>query len=1038
MKCSYKKLRKNIIEGVFLISMVTLSITTMQGQYYQPGEESIRIKWEQLKGDDLSIIYPTNLNREGARETAKFYYNTIKNLNLIYGNSNYSAPFSKQFPLVIHPYNANSNGVTLWSPRQIHLLTLTNDAISYPQDWNMQLALHEWRHAWQISHFNKGFWKILSYIFGEEVIGLAGGIYPSSWFLEGDAVVAETEVLGVGRGTNANFLSTTLDAIIPNNYSDPNNFAYKKNRSWDRWRFGSLKYYSPNRYEVGYMINAMARYESGDYFLSDKILNKERRGILNANIVANAFEKYSGHTHREYTQDSLLQKFYYLNTPVDFIEKMKGEKINLKRINTSKSEKVSGAERGYYTEYDYIIELSKDTLLATVGSYGYATHLLMITRNNGEWKDEILRPMGSIGLGISSYKGEELIWTESVTDPRWGQIARSKLFSYNIRNKELKDLTPTLNKSLSFYAPSKSGDTLYAVAYSPLESTSQIYAVRNLLTNSELSDKILDLGLDCQITALSIDDKNLFFLGLEKGASENMYLYKLENFRKNDKPIRLLGFGNHLVKNMTTANNKVYFVTDYFGKEMICSVSSNANSLLTPDDMRIESSLTNVRDYDVSGCDDKLYIVHKDNDRGQFIYEQDSQDIEIKISDWEFDYPLAKELHRQSIQAQKEIADNKANENSAISNIQDYKIERYSKGGHLFNFYSWKPFYMNINSVTAGSYDSFVDESNLGFTLMSQNTLGTATTMLGYSYNLHAHRSAGHAKFTYSGFYPIFEGEIHVGDKGIIGNKTSVRSYVQSYIPFNLSKNGWSKGVTPLIYWHYKNYDYVLDNMGQNAMGEIVYKVRLKDRHLLLASLSGYSVKHTQRANYFPKIGIGGRVYAGFSPNSGGYFGNIYAAYSYGYLPGLAFNQGLRVSAAYQKQNVKSYFLDNLIAEPRGYTEDIYAKNYLRFTADYAIPIYLGDISLGAFAYLQSVNIVPFYDLGLYKNDQWKNRSSFGADITFRTHLFRIGFPLSIGVRYARTSAPCDISSYSKAYYKEKNIGDGKKNYASLIMEISF
>ena len=143
-------------------------------------------------------------------------------------------------------------------------------------------------------------------------MGAASAIYPSRWFLEGDAVVAETQMSSGGRGRSGFFLCEILKCIVPED-GDASEYFYGKNRSWDRFRFGSVKAYSPDHYSVGYMINAMARHHSGDVDLAHKILNYETSHFMSANVVASAFKEFTGKTHRQYVKDSLLQAFLTLN-----------------------------------------------------------------------------------------------------------------------------------------------------------------------------------------------------------------------------------------------------------------------------------------------------------------------------------------------------------------------------------------------------------------------------------------------------------------------------------------------------------------------------------------------------------------------------------------------------------------------------------------------------------------------------------------------------------------------------------------------------
>ena len=1074
------------------IILFFLFSSAIRAQYFTVGEEPAGTKWMQMKSPDIpefSVIYPKTADTVLSRYMAMNYLGYLWLAKIT--NScgvDYSAPFFKTYPTVIHPFNAASNGVTLWAPRQIHFYSIPPTEMSYPQYWTEQLGIHEGRHAWQMAHFNKGFWKIMSYIFGEQAIGLASGVYPSAWFMEGDAVVAETEIGNVGRGTSPSFLRGTLGSIIPETLENADEatlkkyFAYGKNRSWDRWRFGSVKYYSPNRYEVGYMINSMARYTTKDPNLSDKILEFERRQPLNVNVVANAFEKYTGYTHREYTKDSLLQKYYELNTPTKFLKLMEQQTIKYSRITGDtekcwyrkmnlylKSDKVGGTDKGYYTTYSNVKQLSENKLVAIVSGYGTTPYLVVIPSvyttygqitlegfKIGRWRlgsdADILRPMSYSADGLETYNATKIFWSEQVQDPRWGQVVKSKIFCYDLTDKSVSEVETEMPY---LYKPTIHNDTLYAIQYKPMFRGSSIVAVKDLKNGKTISENNVLYISENQITDFQINN-NALYLCTITNFTANCYIEKKERGNQQSEP--LLKVNRHIIKNLDLKGDKLYFITDYFGKDVLCSLTDNkliasdngaaANEIGTVgsvgvvvtakepmysmSEVKIESSLIDINSYDVSNYGDNIFLSKFDGERGSFVYKQAAQSIALNPDTLEFINPVAAELNRQLHEKLEPLR-------GKITPATNFQSTPYHKGSHLFHFHSWSPFFADVSGATSGSYDQIVNEGDIGLTAYSQNTLGTAITMLGYSYSFHNHKNAGHAKFTYTGWYPVIEASAHVGDKKVLGNKISFRSYLSAYIPLNYSRNGWQRGVTPQVYWQFKNYENVVDVVGETAEGKSIYRVHTRDRHMAVGTISAYSVFPIAKAQHFPRLGIGGRLYAGFSPKGGHYFGSITAAYIYAYLPGFTFNQGVRVSAAYQRQAVKTHFLDNFIAEPRGYTEDIYGKDYMKATIDYAIPIYLGDISLGPIAYLKSVNVVPFADLGLYRrNSVWRNRSSVGLDVTFRTHLFRIGYPLSIGFRYARTYRPGDIGSYSYSGYKAAGGGNGRKNYIGLLMEITF
>ena len=87
----------------------------------------------------------------------------------------------------------------------------------------------------------RGINKILHTIFGEEFWGGSFGLVVPDWFLEGDAVYAETKYSNAGRGRMANF-SMPYRALS----------FYSKSWNYPQVRNGSFKKLLPNQYVFGY------------------------------------------------------------------------------------------------------------------------------------------------------------------------------------------------------------------------------------------------------------------------------------------------------------------------------------------------------------------------------------------------------------------------------------------------------------------------------------------------------------------------------------------------------------------------------------------------------------------------------------------------------------------------------------------------------------------------------------------------------------------------------------------------------------------
>ena len=143
----------------------------------------------------------------------------------------------------------------------------------------------------------------------------------------------------------------------------------------------------------------------------------------------------------------------------------------------------------------------------------------------------------------------------------------------------------------------------------------------------------------------------------------------------------------------------------------------------------------------------------------------------------------------------------------------------------------------------------------------------------------------------------------------------------------------------------------------------------------------------------------------------------------YGYLPGLTRTQGFRLSASTQYQfPTGAPFGENSVnMAPRGFTSadmrTIARKTafQVKLTADYAVPIYVGDISwFSPVAYISHFLLVPHVDwlgFGMARNGKGTAEKSSllsaGADFTVELgNFFWAPFPCSLGVSASWLGGP--------------------------------
>ncbi len=988
----------SVLLRVSVFAAMLLNTNTIMAQFFVTGDNPASVKWNYIKSENYKIIYPQEIDSLAYRYLWLLESERERIMAGLEVNP-------KRIPVVLNPYTTLSNGTVVWAPKRVELYTLPPANRGYAQNWEMQLVLHESRHVGQMTNFTQGVFKPLSWILGEQMAGAAVGIYAPKWLLEGDAVVAETELSKAGRGRSASFMEYYRASFLSGEY-----------RSWERWKYGSFRQYCPNHYAFGYLLNSTIRVKSGNYLVAGGLFKTYLREFYNPDVHNTAMEDVTG-----------LRQKGLLKASIDLYSKEWCEIYDDKSGFTDYVEMPHKKSR-YYYEYSNPVEVGKDSLAFIRYSKDNATELVMLSDNEefmAEHRkgEKLLKVMSNSADGLEAHDGT-IYWIESIPDQRWGKRYYNTLFAYDLKSGQIRRLS---HKS-SYNNPviSECGKFLSVVEY-PVTGGSDLAILDARTGRKVLSVPAPEGG---QFTESAWIGETIYALAItEKGLGVFSIDLESELERSGGKGSACVD--QALWKRVLNEQHK-----------SICSLASHDGWLYFESDMDGVSNIYffNPQTEELQRCTNSRFAAHEPYySNGRLYYtdlrlggkvpvytesvfpaDKGGNPASSKDNGWRTPYiengevrngyvfEVAETLSRQADDyfASKDISSN----DSLEAGMFKYQPKRYRKGLNLLRFHSWAPVYYNADKIMSMSYDKFYETVALGATVYSQNTLGTAITMLGYSFREGHH--AGHFSFEYSGLYPVFKittdynathrkkykfeekdgkTSLSVLDNGVPLFELSTLAYV----PINLSSNGWQRGLIPQIQWDYEN----------NAF----YSKKLdgyKNRQEVIYGLQYYQMRPVAEAEIFPQWGISAVFKGAFSPNGGENFGRALSGYTYLYMPGLFNCQGIRLSAAYQKQYVKSkrMYLDNLISMPRGF-DDYYGTDYYKYSIDYAIPVNFNGLNLGWFAYIKRMQVIPFADIASVRSSSgsWHNLNSYGCDLLFDAVVFHIGIPVAFGLRYART-----------------------------------
>lgn len=972
------------IYSLVLLVLSLFIFNNSSAQFFSFGTDPSRAKWNYVESENFKVIYPIEID-----SLAKRYAWLLDNLKEpVQKSLNVK---TRKLDVILHPYSAMSNGMVGLAPRRVELITIPPANDHYVNSWEKHVIAHELRHVGQVSKFEKGIFKPLSWVIGEQSTALGVGLFMSQWTLEGDAVVTETELSGGGRGRDPDHLIYYKAAFLDGDY-----------RNWNRWTMGSYKDYVPSVYSFGYMYSSFVRSRANNYYYLGEVTDYVISHFYDLKASGKGYEKYTGLSKRENfnaLKIALAEEWAWddsLRSPFT-----QGQYLKNKEASTQR-----GSE---YTKYLSPVEYN-GVIYSLKSDLSMINRLVAVAENR---EDTFIKYMGQISSPLKVSNGK-IYWTEYIGSTRWQLENFSDIFSYDIET----GIKERLTKGKRYFNPSlsASGDTLLVVSYNidgssslVVYSTDKMNELNNIpappgyrlkesaLVKLKYSSKLFGRPADYIVVNATCDTGSAFFTlpvdsnpGLvdSNPALVDNYEWK-EIIEPTQKIISDLSFDRQ--------SGRLWFISDLDGVKNLYNYNLYSGQVTQTTNVRFGISsylLTSdgsaiISDFSKNGYD--LIIFQKSN-------------LENQPSSFKAPYVnvVAQDLSKE------------AGFNADTLKVPEqtgYDSKRYRKGLNLFKVHSWAPLYYNIDNIKRLSFENSYELASLGATIYSQNSLNTAYAMAGYSWHNGFH--SAHFNFTYEGLYPVIEVKSDINDRDrqeftlervsnrrlvqksdTITGTPFVKSQIMMYLPLNFSKGGWSRGVVPRIVWRHTNDSYY--SYGNK---------KFSNYHYMSAGVSVYSVLNMAHRDIFPRKGYGMNVLFSGVPFSGENFGTMLYSSIYMYAPGVIQGHGIRVFAGIQKQFTqgKNYLMSNAISFPLGYLDRL-SKWAASINAQYAMPIYTGDVSLTDLLYIKRFRATPF--ISYCRNESMlgpENLYSIGSDLVLDLNLLTISYPLSLGVSVGYT-----------------------------------
>jgi hypothetical protein len=633
------------------------------------------IKWRQVNNEAAKVIFPRGLDSI-AKDVAAIT-DSLSNSQFSFSNRR------RKVSIVLQNQTTVPNGYVSLGPfrSEFYLTPQQNSFNLGSLPWHQQLAIHEFRHVQQNNHFNVGLSKLIGILFGQQGQAFANSVVVPDWFYEGDAVFSETSVSRQGRGRLPFFY---------NGYRSL--WAAGKNYSWMKLRNGSLQDYTPDHYDLGYLLVAYGYEKFGDDFWK-KVTHDAAAYKGLAYPFQQAIKRYSGSNFRQFRSDALT---YFRS-----------------QFETRAKEPTSGAKH-FIADEEFPAHINDDSLVLVRSSFKRIP-AFVIRSNNKETK--IRNRDVSLDRQFS-YNNGKLVYASFRPDIRWGWRNYGEIQVLDVATGNQKRIT----KNSRYFSPdiSKDGNRIVAVETDP----SGKHAIHLLDAGNGKVVKALPNPEALYYTYPKFYNNDAVVTAVRNRAGE-MSLALIEMTTGNHK--YLLPFSYHVIGFPSVLNDTVFFSASYNKEDRLMAYDLRGGRLF---EASVNKSPLNVGKYQPAVGNDKVTWTSF-TAQGYQLTTASKQEISwqaIEPVDWE--------------KMPDDFNIEKLNANSAfLTSISpdNYPVRKYRKTSGLLNFHSLIP---------------LVNDPEYSLSLLGENILNTLRSELTFLYNRNEQFKQLAFNTTYGGWFP--------------------------------------------------------------------------------------------------------------------------------------------------------------------------------------------------------------------------------------------------------------------------------------------
>ena len=958
---------------ILVTLVLTLGTLRASAQFYSWGADPESMHWNKISGRKIDVIYP-----DTARTIAYRLFHYVKAVQPDIGFGFNHGPMN--IPFIIHPENFSSNGLVMWLPKRVEILS-SPDVNGYSMPWLKQLAAHEYRHAVQYNNINRGVVRFFSYLIGQQssTIGL---LFMPMWGIEGDAVVSETAMSSFGRALQPSF---TID------YRAAGDFT-KGGKNTDKWFCGSYRENIPDHYHIGYQVTAYANTKY-DENIWNKIVRYAVRNPYVFATTAVAMKKY----YNTNTNKLIRETFADLNAYWDSLPKV-----------ADSSTRIECPPQKSFTTYKYPLPYGDGKIISLKESLDFCSMFVMTSEEGG--KERRICRTGNVSTR-PTISGNRIWWTEYRRSNLFSERVNSRLCYMDIGKRRPR----TIHKYRNILYPTAIDSLELAwVEYNPDGRYSVIRGeIRRPYFRAEIPE-----GVEVHSLAYDNYTRRLYFIAT---SDDGMWIGRVND----DHTVTRITQGAYItISNLRAADGVLYFGSIASGKD-----EAHCYDLASGREYRISTSTYGSFSPAPTG-DGRILMTTYDRDGYHLAQQRVVKDSANVVKPSRLPVNLVNPPRKRWDVVNLDSVRFTPADSARL--LKSNRSRHFSKFTHLFNVHSWAP----------ASYDPFeLSEEgqinfNLGATVMSQSLLSNAEGFLTWGWN------PNEGSF-YKGTIRYYGLGVNIGFSASYGGHQQMY-YAYSYqlnektnqyelvfpeapqlhkyynfqtsllLPLYFQAGYVTRYLEVSAVWNYSNGLVARVNNwkagGYNVTN--LAKIGFYEGMHMLQFGAGYQCTVRQaHKDFAPRLGYAVSLNYAFNPTDN-QFSDLISLYFKGYLPGLERHHSISVALSYQTSvgGFKSDSAASLLMfrssrlVPRGFSvSEIESRDYVSTSVNYQLPIWYPEGGIPSILYFKRIRLnlgfdyasfdKPYFtatETGVKLSSRRKSLFAYGGDLAFDVNLFRM------------------------------------------------